>query len=94
MPDCTDVALIQLQLLYSSARHRTKADSLCCTSLRLTLIAILQTQAKTALILAPKSVMRGWETELNRWLVAACPSVQVVVLSSEMLIARRRNIVK
>eukprot|EP00953_Heterococcus_sp_UTEX-ZZ885_P023501 12913-Heterococcus_DN1.PRE.3 len=50
-------------------------------------------QAKSALILAPKSVMRGWETELTRWLIAACPSVQVVVLSSEMPIARRRNIV-
>ena len=35
-------------------------------------------QAKCALVLAPKSVMRGWETELRKWLVeAACPTVEV-----------------
>ncbi|CAM9672491.1 unnamed protein product, partial [Ectocarpus fasciculatus] len=35
-------------------------------------------QAKSALVLAPKSVMRGWEDELGRWLVkAACPKAEV-----------------
>lgn len=36
-------------------------------------------QAKSALVLAPKSVMRGWEDELGRWLVkTACPKTEVM----------------
>lgn len=35
-------------------------------------------QASCALVLAPKSVMRGWEKELERWLVEATrPTVKV-----------------
>lgn len=38
-------------------------------------------QAKSALVLAPKSVMRGWEDELRRWLVeAACPKAEVILM--------------
>lgn len=37
-------------------------------------------QASCALVIAPKSVIRGWETELRRWLVkAACPRADVRV---------------
>ncbi|CBN76186.1 excision repair helicase ercc-6-related [Ectocarpus siliculosus] len=49
-------------------------------------------QAKSALVLAPKSVMRGWEDELGRWLVrAACPKAEVVVMASEMPAKARRR---
>ncbi|CAN0462621.1 unnamed protein product, partial [Ectocarpus sp. 12 AP-2014] len=49
-------------------------------------------QAKSALVLAPKSVMRGWEDELGRWLVkAACPKAEVVVMASEMPAEARRR---
>ena len=38
-------------------------------------------QAKSALVVVPKSVMRGWEEELGRWLVkAACRKTEVLCL--------------
>jgi hypothetical protein len=52
-------------------------------------------QIKSALIVAPKSVIRGWEKELNRWLVGeVCGEASIVVLTSELSDKRREKIVR
>lgn len=52
---------------------------ICCLQVTCFLAGLFSTgQAKSILVLAPKSVMRSWETELLRWLVkAACREAEV-----------------
>ena len=46
-------------------------------------------------MLAPKSVLRGWETELQRWFkTAGSRRVDVCVLTSETSAVKRRTAVR
>ncbi|CAM9657094.1 unnamed protein product, partial [Choristocarpus tenellus] len=52
-------------------------------------------QAKSVLVVAPLSVIRGWEEELGRWIVfKACPSVEVSVITSSTRNETRRRMVQ
>ncbi|CAM9810391.1 unnamed protein product, partial [Sphacelaria rigidula] len=64
-----------------------KTFQVCCL-----LAGLVSTkQASSALIIAPKSVLRGWEAELQEWFIkACCRNAEVYVVGSEMSVRNRR----